>query len=174
MADSIGIKNTIVKHSKSSIKCSIVNDKGQLHNMFGPALSIYHKSGKKSYFYYINGVLSRYNGPAMVIINQNGQIIRAEFFLNGKLHRSLLNGPAIEIYDDNNELLECAYYYNNIQYIKCSKTAIIQFITELGDFIPRIIELDNCKFVPLLMEISVYITEYYEDTNLIKSQTYYN
>lgn len=60
------------------------NDKGQLHGQ--PALRFFWPNGQlKKAVYYVNGKMHREDGPTYVFYNRQGEKTREEYALHGKV-----------------------------------------------------------------------------------------
>jgi antitoxin component YwqK of YwqJK toxin-antitoxin module len=80
--------------SNGTIKCEeYINNRGQLHNVDGPAGRWWYKSGQIKYEeYYINGKLHNVDGPAARRWYESGQIRLEEYSSKDRLHNYY--GPA--------------------------------------------------------------------------------
>ncbi len=63
----------------------------------------YYENGKiANVFFYDDGKLHNFNGPAVVSYKRDGSILREKYYINGKIHR--LDGPAYIEYIGNKKL----------------------------------------------------------------------
>jgi len=64
--------------------------------------------------WYMFDKLHRYNGPAMIWYNKDGNLTYMEWFKRGRTHR--LGGPAVVIYDNNGNLKREVWYNEGMRH----------------------------------------------------------
>lgn len=99
---------------------------GVLHREGGPAVVKYYEDGRvKRKEYYTSGKLhNRVGGPAVIEYYENGNVKCEEYYDDGELHRA--DGPAVIKYYEDGKIKEESYYFKG----KCHRTdgpAIISY-----------------------------------------------
>ena len=87
-----------------------------LHREDGPAYIEYESGLIVNEIYLIYNKRHRLDGPAYIEYDNYGNIIVAEYYVNGILHR--LDGPAILEYDHVGITIRESYYINGYHYTK--------------------------------------------------------
>ena len=87
------------------------------HKVDGPAIQRFYDNGQLLRAqYYINGKRHREDGPAHQRFYANAQLYFESYWLNGKMHR--LDGPAYQGFYDDGQIEDEEYYINGIYYSK--------------------------------------------------------
>lgn len=69
-----------------------------------------HKDGRMIFLYKENGVLHRVGNPAVIILGEKGNVLKIEYWQNGKKYRDPNEGPVIvNFYQNGNP--KCLTYY---------------------------------------------------------------
>ena len=94
------------------------------HKVDGPAIQRFYDNGQLLRAqYYINGKRHREDGPASQHFYTGGQLADVSYWLNGKMHR--LDGPAHQGFYDDGQIEYEEYYINDRYYTKSEYAAEI-------------------------------------------------
>ena len=89
-----------------------------------PTMSTWHYNiNEKVIYYKLNGKFHRINGPA-IIHYKNDNIEQEEYWINNNCHRE--NGPAVIRYDENGNITKEIYYLNGIEITDEFKIMVIR------------------------------------------------
>ena len=113
-------------HTNGEIKTiTYCNDKGNRHNVSGPAYIWYYDNGQKRYEqYFKDGKLHNVSGPAVIKYSKNGQIKYEIYYKDGRWHN--VSGPAIIEYFDNGQKEYVSYFKDGKRH-NVSGPALIQY-----------------------------------------------